>query len=164
MSIGGDRADFISAAFDLGSDQNLARMFFWLTSIENYLSYPAPAMLFGNFGFVLRGEGATENDFLRMLLDNGALCFVLYACALVTLWRTRRSPGQIEAAPAVLFIAVAMNLFPFIQSMSSAVLFWVFCFRAWDSRFLACSAHRVDRRSMTPSPTALAPSPALGSF
>ncbi|MFM9434681.1 hypothetical protein ACFDR9_001742 [Janthinobacterium sp. CG_23.3] len=128
--IDADRLDFISAAFNLGNDQNVSRVYFWQKSLIYYLNYSSLEMIFGNFGFIGVREGGTENDFLRIALDNGAVCLVIYLSAILLLLfsRPRRDGASAEIKFMMLMIIALMNIFPYIQSLSSTLLFWIFMF------------------------------------
>ncbi len=119
---------YISSAFDIGSDQNISRFYFWLNSIEHFLNYDVVASLFGDYGFILREEGGTENDFLRMLLDNGIAGACIYVVAIgLMAWKAVRRRDW-AGLSVVALIIVSMNIFPFVQSLSSSLLFWLYAF------------------------------------
>ncbi|MFM7013251.1 MAG: hypothetical protein ACKO0Z_28630 [Betaproteobacteria bacterium] len=122
------RALFILNALDFGNDQNVGRFYFWLSGLSYYLSYGPIDFLFGNQGFILMREGGTENDFLRLLLDCGLVGFLLYGGAIVTLIARAVKSKDFEGVLSASLIIVLMNLFPFFQSLSSALLFWVYFF------------------------------------
>lgn len=127
-----NRLFFISSALDLENDQNVSRVYFWLTSLGYYLSYGPLDLLFGNYGFILKQEGGTENDFLRLLLDCGLVGFGLYAGAIVALIKKAIRRRDREDLLIALLIIALMNIFPFVQSLSSALLFWVYFFATVD--------------------------------
>lgn len=129
-----NRRFFILSALDIGNDQNVSRVEFWLLSLKYYLSYSPIDMLVGNYGFILRREGGTENDFLRLLLDCGLIGFFIYAGAIITLLvRALRLRDREDLLIALLIISL-MNIFPFVQSLSSALLFWVYFFAKMNRR------------------------------
>ncbi len=127
-----NRIQFISSALDLENDQNVSRVYFWLTSLNYYFSYSPLDFLFGNYGFILKQEGGTENDFLRLLLDCGLVGFGLYAGAIVVLIKQAIRRRDREDLLIALLIIGLMNIFPFVQSLSSALLFWVYFFATVD--------------------------------
>ncbi len=122
------RFEFILSAFNLSNDQTEARLYFWYTSIEMYLRYSYLQMLFGNYGFVLNEIGGTENDLLRIVLDNGIVGFLPYgiATSILILLAIRRR--NLEDVLIVSLVLVASMIFPFLQSLPSALLFWIFYF------------------------------------
>lgn len=121
-----NRLIFIASAIDTDNDQNVSRTYFWLTSLAYYLSYGPLDLLFGNYGFILNQEGGTENDFLRLLLDCGIVGFCLYAGAIVSLITHALRRRDREDLLIALLIIGLMNIFPFVQSLSSALLFWIY--------------------------------------
>jgi len=138
-----NRLFFILNALDIGNDQNVSRTTFWLTSLTHYLSYSPLEQLLGNYGFIQLKEGGTENDFLRLLLDCGLLGFLIYFCAIaVLLVRALRRRDREDLAITVL-IVVLMNIFPFIQSLSSGLLFWVYFFSTMNRK---CTMETSDIR------------------
>lgn len=140
-----NRLLFITSALDVENDQNVSRVYFWLTSLGYYLSYGPLDLLFGNYGFILKQEGGTENDFLRLLLDCGFVGFSLYVFAIVALMiQAIRRRDREDLLIAVLIIGL-MNIFPFIQSLSSALLFWVYFFATVDRPFFAGNSIQYSR-------------------
>ena len=123
-----NRLIFIASAIDTGNDQNVSRSYFWVTSLAYYLSYGPLDLIFGNYGFILEQEGGTENDFLRLLLDCGLVGFCLYAGAIVSLITRALQRRDLEDLLSALLIIGLMNIFPFVQSLSSALLFWIYFF------------------------------------
>jgi hypothetical protein len=121
-----NRLFFISNALDVDNTQNESRVFTWLISLSQFLSYGPIDLLLGNFGFVKATEGSTENDFLRLLLDCGLFGFLLYAAAIVALFNQARRAADAEGMLTCVLIIVLMNIFPFVQSLSSALLFWLY--------------------------------------
>ena len=73
-------------------------------------------------------EGGTENDFLRLLLDCGLVGFLLYGGAILMLIARAVKLKDFEGLLSASLIIVLMNLFPFVQSLSSALLFWIYFF------------------------------------
>lgn len=123
-----NRLLFITKALDTENEQNMSRTYIWLSSFAYYLTYGPLDLLFGNYGFIFKQEGATENDFLRLLLDCGLVGFGLYAGAIFSLIiRAIRRRDREDLLIAFLIIGL-MNIFPFVQSLSSSVLFWVYFF------------------------------------
>ncbi len=122
------RLDFISSALNMSNDQNESRIEFWLGSLNYYFSFSPFDMFVGNYGFILRKEGGTENDFMRLLLDCGLLGFLIYLGAIIILLVVALRRGEREDMLSVIMIIVVMNIFPFIQSLSSSTLFWVYFF------------------------------------
>jgi hypothetical protein len=123
-----NRLLFILSAIDIGNNQNVSRIYFWKTSLAHFFTYSPQEILVGNYGLILRKEGGTENDFLRLLLDCGVIGLLIYVFAIIALLRAairRRDPEDLLVA---LLIIVLMNVFPFVQSLSSALLFWVYFF------------------------------------
>jgi hypothetical protein len=123
-----DRIFFIASALDVGNDQNVSRIYFWLTAISHYFSYSPINLVFGNIGFIQQQEGGTENDFLRLLLDCGFVGFSIYVLAVAALVIRAKRKKDAEGLFIALLIVTAMNIFPFIQSLSSAILFWLYFF------------------------------------
>jgi hypothetical protein len=123
-----DRLLFITSAFDSESGQNLGRSYFWLASINYFVNYDWLNILFGKFGFIRAEIGGTENDFLRILLDNGAIHFLIYVVGLLWVLRASKYQRGIESIVVFVLIIGMMNLYPFIQSLSSSLLFWMFVF------------------------------------
>lgn len=123
-----NRIFFMSSALNLENDQNVSRVYFWLTSLTYYLSYGPLELLFGNYGFILKQEGGTENDFLRLLLDCGLAGFCLYVGAIFVLITQAIQRRDGEDLLIALLIVALMNIFPFVQSLSSALLFWIYFF------------------------------------
>lgn len=123
-----DRIFFIANALDVGNDQNVSRIYFWLTAISHYFSYAPVNLMFGNIGFIQQQEGGTENDFLRLLLDCGFVGFSIYVFAIAALIIRAKRKNDVEGLFIVLLIVISMNIFPFIQSLSSAILFWLYFF------------------------------------
>lgn len=121
-----NRLYFISTALDLDNDQNESRYYFWLTALAYFLSYSPLEMVFGNFGFIFGKEGGTENDFLRLLLDCGFVGFAIFAGAIGAMIVKAVRNKDHESLFIALLIIVLMNIFPFVQSLSSALLFWVY--------------------------------------
>lgn len=136
-----NRILFIASALDVDNDQNVSRYYFWLASLGYYLSYSPLDMLFGNYGFILKQEGGTENDFLRLLLDCGFMGFSLYAGAILALITKAIRRRDSEDLLIALLIIGLMNIFPFVQSLSSALLFWLYFFATID-RSVASSKRR----------------------
>lgn len=129
-----DRLLFISSAIDIGNDQNISRIYFWQTSLAHFFTYSPQEMLVGNYGFILRKEGGTENDFLRLLLDCGLVGLLIYVGAIVALLRAAVRRRDREDLLVAILIIVLMNVFPFVQSLSSALLFWVYFFATMRRR------------------------------
>jgi hypothetical protein len=129
-----DRLAFIMSALDLENDQNVSRLEFWAVSLSHYLNYDVVEKLFGSYGFIQEEEGGTESDCLRLLLDCGILGLLMYLLAIGRLvldsLRFRDRDGALVAG----LIVVLMNVFPFVQSLSSTLLFWVYVFDAARER------------------------------
>jgi hypothetical protein len=123
-----NRQSFILNALDMTNDQNTSRFEFWISSLSYFANYPPVAKLVGNFGFIVQREGGTENDFLRLLLDCGLGGFLLYSVAAIRLLLTAVRRQDYEDVLVAILIVVLMNLFPFIQSLSSCLLFWLYFF------------------------------------
>lgn len=145
-----NRQFFMLNALDLGNDQNMSRIDFWFKSLTYFSNFSPVEMLVGNYGFILRREGGTENDFLRLLLDCGLIGFLMYAGALLTLLIRAFRSRDWEDILTVLLILLLMNIFPFVQSLSSGLLFWVYFFskmnqgrKPVDSMLAAQRARRV---------------------
>lgn len=128
-----NRLLFMSSALDVENDQNVSRIYFWITSFSYYLSYSPIDLVLGNYGFILRQEGGTENDFLRLLLDCGIFGFLIYSGAIVALIIRSIKGKDSEDFLVSLLIIVLMNIFPFVQSLSSALLFWVYFFSRMEN-------------------------------
>lgn len=146
-----NRLTFFSSALDLGNDQNMSRIYFWLSSLNYYLNYSPIDLLVGNYGFILQKEGGTENDFLRLLLDCGLLGFLIYVGALVALLVNALRRGEREDMLIVILIIVLMNIFPFIQSLFSATLFWVYFFATMNRPRATVVPHRPFRIAKGPA-------------
>ncbi|MDE1947011.1 MAG: hypothetical protein KGL43_06885 [Burkholderiales bacterium] len=121
-----DRLYFISTALDLGNSQNQSRFEFWLAALTYFLSYSPLHLIFGNFGFILHQEGGSESDFLRLLLDCGVVGFGIYIAAIGALIGRAFRRGDREGLFIALTVIALMNIFPFVQSLSSSVLFWMY--------------------------------------
>jgi len=117
---------FFLMAFDLESSGNIARMYYWKANIELFLEYDMISILFGDLGLVNKLIGASESDFLRILLDCGLFGLLFYVFVLVTLYRAMRRNSEKYSNLEFAILVVAMAIFPFIQSLSSTLLFWVF--------------------------------------
>lgn len=152
-----NRLYFISTALDLDNDQNESRFYFWLTALAYFLSYSPTEMVFGNFGFIFGKEGGTENDFLRLLLDCGFIGFSIFAGAIAAMIIKSVRNKDYERLFIALLIIVLMNIFPFAQSLSSALLFWVYALAVLQGPDAVESARPLNDRS--PKTHALAPSP-----
>lgn len=129
-----NRLFFMLSAIDIGNDQNVSRIYFWLTSLAHFFSYSPQEMLVGNYGFILQKEGGTENDFLRILLDCGLVGLLIYVGAIAALLRAAVRRRDREDLLVAILIIVLMNVFPFVQSLSSALLFWVYFFATMRRR------------------------------
>lgn len=119
---------FMASAFDVSNDQTTLRFVFWLSSIDLFLNYGWLNKLFGDYGLVINVLGATENDMLRILLDNGLMGFLPYCVA--TFWMMSRAivNRDSDTIGVLLLLLVATTLFPFLQSLPSTLLFWVYFF------------------------------------
>lgn len=120
------RITFIASALDSSNDQNQARIYFWLASIDHYLSLSPLELIFGRFGYIAATEGGTENDFLRLLLDCGLAGLTVYVAALAAMFIKAKRDRDTEGMISVGLIILLMNLFPFIQSLGSSFLFWIY--------------------------------------
>ncbi|MGZ9710861.1 O-antigen ligase family protein [Glaciimonas sp. GNP009] len=129
-SIDENRMIFISSAFDLRNDQNVSRLEFWGTSLQHFLNYPLEKIMFGNFGYIQAKEGGTENDFLRIALDNGVVGFMIYMIPFAILFLSKLKKRKLGSESGLIWILIflLMNIFPFVQSLSSSLLFWIFAF------------------------------------
>ncbi|WP_226698676.1 hypothetical protein [Qipengyuania gaetbuli] len=116
---------FFTAAFDLASSGNSARIYFWQENLSHYLNYSAANAAFGNLGYANRVIGSTESDFLRILMDAGFLSLFAYLIFLIGAFAKAKKIGY-EKSFHFLVIGVAMAVFPFIQSLNAAILFWIF--------------------------------------
>lgn len=121
-----NRLFFISNAFEVENDQNVSRLLFWVTALNHYLSFGWIEIIFGNFGFIQKTEGATENDFLRLLLDCGLVGFLVYVSSIIAVLIRAIRNNDMEGIFVCILIVILMNIFPFVQSLSSAVLFWIY--------------------------------------
>jgi hypothetical protein len=127
--VGEDQMRFITSAYDLDNDQNVSRIYFWGMSVQHFLTYSPIEMLFGRYGYIIEQQGGTENDFLRLLLDNGILGFSVYFIPLLMLiGKGLRKRADSENFVLGMLIMVLMNVFPFVQSLSSSLLYWLFIF------------------------------------
>jgi hypothetical protein len=93
-----------------------------------YSNYGPLQLLLGDFGMVLKELGGTENDALRLLLDNGIVGFAPYGIATWITARKAISSRNLELSLVLLLIVGASLVFPFMQSLPSAILFWIFFF------------------------------------
>lgn len=118
---------FFLMAFDLDSSSNISRVYYWQANIRLFLEYDPVSTLFGNLGLVNRIVGASESDFLRILLDCGIFGLLFYVFVLITLHRSMRRNSERYSNLEFAILVVAMAIFPFIQSLGSTLLFWVFC-------------------------------------
>lgn len=116
---------FFSAAFDIASSGNSARIYYWMTNIAHFLNYPAINVLFGDLGYANRVIGSTESDFLRILMDAGLVSFALYL-GLMSVALRKAARMDYENIFHFFIIAIAMSIFPFIQSLNATLLFWVY--------------------------------------
>lgn len=115
---------FISAMFDLSNSQTTSRFEFWNSSLSEFSNYDSLSALFGNFGYIQRMQGGTENDFLRIALDNGLMLLMLYISMFVGMIATSIKRNDLELFLIVLTVFLLMNIFPFIQSLNSTLMFW----------------------------------------
>lgn len=125
---------FVSTAFDPDNDQNTSRLDYWTQSIAYFSGYTPTDKLFGRHGFILSQIGGTESDWLRLLLDTGLTGLTCYGVAVASLLVTslRRRDG--EALFLTILVGTLMSIFPFIQSISSTLLFWVFTFNLLSAK------------------------------
>ena len=115
---------FISTLFDLSNSQTSSRFEFWSMSINEFLKYDFASIIFGNYGYIQDFQGGTENDFLRIALDNGLILLILYAIIFSLLIFASIKKKDLELFIIVMSVFLLMNLFPFIQSLSSTLMFW----------------------------------------
>jgi len=141
ISLDENRLTFISSALNLDSDQNISRTDFWLQSIDYFLTYHPSDFIVGRFGSILMAQGGTENDFLRLLLDCGLLGFLIYIIPIIALFIRGIRLKNLEDFVVAIMIFLLMNIFPFIQSLSSSLLFWVYFFVTFN---------RSKQQSITP--------------
>jgi hypothetical protein len=121
-----DQLAFLSAVLQTSHGNNAWRLFYWSQAVDRLASYHAASVLFGDFGVVGRELGSVENDFLRIGLDNGVLLVGLYIGAMLRVaWLSIRE-RRYDALFVIALVVAVMNLFPFIQSLPSALLFWTF--------------------------------------
>lgn len=118
---------FIINAINLDSAGNIARISYWNRAVQLFLDYDLLSVLFGRFGSV-KEAGGTESDLLHMLLDNGLSCFIIYIVALAHMFIIALRQRSNEMVLIALLIFTMMNIFPFIQSISSTLLFWLYLF------------------------------------
>lgn len=118
---------FFLSAFDLESSGNLMRMYFWEKALDTFLQYEWYHLIFGNVGYATSVGIFPESDFLRLLLDCGILGLILYVLALYLLYR-KRYKSNFYGLVFFSCIIAAMSIFPFLQSLNAAVLFWFLFF------------------------------------
>jgi hypothetical protein len=136
-----DRLHFIATALDQEATQNVSRVYFWITSVDHYVNYDWINIFLGKFGFI-REQGGTENDFLRILLDNGLVVLLIYLVGLAWVLKAAIQQRSAESVIAFMLIVAMMNVFPFIQSLNSAILFWMFVLiraRAFAGQTITCA-------------------------
>ena len=122
------KTNFLVDAFNIDNDQNYSRIEFWLSSLNYYLNYNLNEIIFGKYGFILFKEGGTENDFLRILLDCGLSIFLIYFSSIVYCAYNSSIKKNWFNLFLIILIFFIMNIFPFIQSLASGILFWLFYF------------------------------------
>lgn len=115
---------FISSMLDLSNSQTSSRFEFWASSLREFSGYDFGALLFGDFGYIQSVQGGTENDFLRIALDNGLMLSLLYISIFVGIIVTSIKRNDLELFIIILTVFLLMNIFPFIQSLSSTLMFW----------------------------------------
>ncbi len=123
-----NRLLFISSALNLDNDQNVSRFEFWSNSLRQYFLLEPLNIIFGDYGLIAKVQGGTENDFLRLLMDCGFVGFALYFGAIAKLFSNAIRRRNREDFVNAVLITVLMNIFPFVQSLSSSFLFWVYFF------------------------------------
>lgn len=115
---------FISTMLDLSNSQTTSRFEFWASSLREFSGYDFGSLLFGDFGYIQSVQGGTENDFLRIALDNGLTLALLYISIFVGITVTSIKRNDLELFIIILTVFLLMNIFPFIQSLSSTLMFW----------------------------------------
>jgi hypothetical protein len=135
MLVDEDQMGFITSAYDVDNSQNVSRIAFWGISLQHFLNYSPVEMFFGKFGYIFAQEGGTENDFLRLLLDNGILGFLIYFLPLIIFICSRQKKYRNNSENILIgfLIIFLMNVFPFVQSLSSSLLLWLFIFTYFNS-------------------------------
>ncbi len=106
-----------------GADENLgARIETWSRALDYHLSYPlgtlgSPEALFKSY---------IDNEFLRSLLQGGALFLLSYVALLVSgyrLGRTRRTQARFVALASLVILVDAITSLPL--SSPAAYIFWL---------------------------------------
>ena len=124
LSFDDSKIIFISTLFDLTNPQTTSRFEFWGMSLNEFLKYDFASIIFGNYGYIQNFQGGTENDFLRIALDNGLMLLILYATIFSLMIFVSIKKKDFELFIIVTSVFVLMNVFPFIQSLSSTLMFW----------------------------------------
>ncbi len=148
--------EFITLTFDPGSSNNLARVFFWKASLSEYLNYDGFAQLIGRYGYI-KGIGLfTESDFLQLLLDYGLLGLTAYVLAVARLLVLCLRRHDREGLFTLCLIVALMTVFPFVQSLFSATLFWLYYF-LYERNCLSDPERQPVRRLAVQKAAAIAP-------
>ena len=116
----------ILEAGSIENSQNISRLYLWGRSLEELANYDLMSFLFGKFGYIKMLEGATESDWLRIILDNGIFCFAAFLIPLLvgTVSAVRRKNWILLFSIAS--CAMVMAVFPQAQSLPNGILTWVF--------------------------------------
>lgn len=123
-SISSEKIMFITMAFDISNTQTTSRFQFWSASLNELLNYDFASFIFGNYGYIQDLQGGTENDFLRIALDNGLMLSILYVSIFTVMIFNSVKKRDLELFIIVMSVFILMNIFPFIQSLSSTLMFW----------------------------------------
>lgn len=123
-----NRIKFLTSAYDINNPQNTSRIIYWALSFQYFMNYSMLEMIAGNMGFIRKTLGGTENDFLRILLDHGLIGLFLYVAAMFYISLAALRGKSVEFKITVALIFILMNVFPYIQSLPSSILFWIFVF------------------------------------
>ena len=114
--------DRIASGVDVTDNTNAARAFYWITSIQYYLTYDLLYLIFGNSGdWASYSDGApTESAVIYTLLEGGAFLLLLLLIPLVRAGLDR----EFWFYAVLIFIAGNVNMF-FYGRMSSFFFMYV---------------------------------------
>jgi len=130
-----DRITFIAMAFDFDNNEsNITRIDAWYSAIATFFSYDIAGMLFGNFDYIrlFTMQRSAESDWLRMLVDNGLICFISYGMMFRLIFSLSKCENSRWSLAHLIIIIVSMNLYPCLGWLTAATTFWVFALSVID--------------------------------
>jgi len=122
------KLDFIMAALNFETAQNLSRLNMWLKSFNVFIEYNAIHSLFGDYEAMRENYFSTENDYFGILLNGGFFLFLIYLVGLFYIFKHFVFRLSIKHVLIPFLVVSLMFAFPFLQSLPMGVLFWVFVF------------------------------------